>query len=187
MDSIGGDASLEIPVDGLRLNIGSGSRRPPGYYNVDIQEDPKATRKLDAIGHAKSVPLPDGCACELMAIHFWEHLFRWECDEVMAEWKRLLRPGGKLVLELPNLIKCCQNVIDGRMRGGKHPDQLGMWGLFGDDRFKDPHMIHKYGWSPQTLEAYLKEQGFVKIKHLPTVFHPAGRDHRDMRIEARRA
>jgi hypothetical protein len=105
-----------------------------------------------------------------MAIHLWEHLYRWECDEVITEWKRLLRPGALLVLELPDMIKFCKNIIEGTTRGGKHPDQLGMWAAWGDPRTGDPHMNH----------------GFTNIRHLPTVYHPAGRAHRDMRVEARR-
>ncbi len=169
----------------MKLNLGAGSRRPAGYFNIDIQENPDAPSKLDAIGHVKSLPLPDACADEIMAIHLWEHLYRWECDEVIAEWKRVLKPGGLLVLEMPDLIKFCKNIIDGAMRGGKHPDQLGMWAAYGDPRTGDPHMNHKWGWSPATITAYLTEHGFTAIQEKPTVYHPAGRKHRDMRIEAR--
>lgn len=175
---------MEVPKNGLRLNVGAGSRRPPGYFNVDVQENPNAPKKLDATCHVKAIPLPDNCAEEVMAIHVWEHIYRWECDEVIVEWKRLLRAGGKLVLELPDMIKFCKNILDGRVKGGKHPDQLGMWAGWGDPRTKDPYMVHVWGWSPQSLSDFLSSHGFIKIKHLPTQYHPAGRDHRDMRIEA---
>lgn len=175
---------MEIPVDGLRLNVGAGSRRPPGWFNVDIEENPDAPQPLDLLSDAKKIDLPDGCASELMAIHLFEHLYRWEADDVIEEWKRLLRPGGKLILELPDLMKFCKNILDGAMRGGKNPDQLGMWGAYGDPRTKNPYMCHRWGWSPATLTALLAAHGFVKIKELPTQFHPAGRNFRDMRIEA---
>lgn len=178
---------MEIPNEGIRLNVGAGARRPEGYFNVDAVENPGAPKKLDAVCMAGGIPLPDGSVKELMAIHLWEHLYLWECDAVITEWKRLLRPGGRLVLELPDMIKFCKNIIDGAMKGGKHADQLGMWGAWGDPRFKDPYMTHRWGWSPHTLSEFLKSHGFIKIKHLPTVYHPAGRDHRDMRIEAIRS
>lgn len=175
---------MEIPEDGIRLNVGAGARRPEGYFNVDAVENSDAPRKLDAVCLADSIPLPDGSVKELMAIHLWEHIYRWNCDTVMEEWKRLLKPGGLLVLELPDLMKFCKNILEHAGRGGKHPDQLGMWAAYGDPRSGDPHMNHKWGWSPETLTEFLKEHGFIKIKHLPTVYHPAGRKHRDMRIEA---
>jgi hypothetical protein len=100
----------------------------------------------------------------------------------------VMAPEAKLILELPDLYKCAVNLIEGhRMKAGKHPDQMSMWGLYGDPRYNDPNMCHRWGWTPQSLEAYLKEHGFKEIKHLPTVYHPAGREHRDMRIEAIRA
>lgn len=187
MDSIGSGASVAIPAEGLRLNVGCGSRTLPGYFNCDIERNPDAPRDPDMLCDAKSIPLPDGCARELMAIHVFEHMYRWECEPVLAEWRRLLRPGGLLILELPDLIKCCKNILDIRIKGGKHPDQLGRWGLYGDPRTENKFMCHPWAWAPEELMGFLKENGFTKCEHKITQFHPAGRSHRDMRIEARRA
>lgn len=167
----------------MRLNIGCGGRRIPGYTGVDAVERPAA----EIIARADKIPLEDGSVDEIMAIHLWEHFYRWECDNVIAEWKRLLKPGATLVLELPNLVKCCENLIHGRMVGGKHADQLSYWGLYGDPRDGDQFMAHRWGWTPASLTSFLKEHGFIKIVEQPTQWHPAGRDHRDMRIVARRA
>lgn len=175
---------MEIPVEGLRLNIGAGSRRPPGYFNCDIEESPSAPKPLDLVCDAKSIPLPDGCASEVMLIHVFEHFYRWEIEGVIREWLRLLKPGGRLVLELPNLVKCCQNYLDGRMRGGKDPDQLARWGIYGDPRTGNKYMNHPWGYAPEEVKALLTAGGFLKAKESPTQHHPAGREHRDMRIEA---
>lgn len=164
----------------MKLNIGCGGRRIDGFTGVDAVQRPAA----DIIARADNIPLPDGSVEEIMAIHLWEHFYRWDCDKVIAEWSRLLQPGGRLVLELPNLIKCCENVIHGRMVGGKEPDQLSMWGLYGDPREGDEFMAHRWAWSPKTLKDFLEAKGFIKIYERPTQWHPAGRDHRDMRIEA---
>lgn len=175
---------MEIPKDGLRLNVGCGSRTLPGYFNCDIEHNPEAPRAPDLLCDAKSIPLPDGCASELMAIHVFEHFYRWESEGVLQEWKRLLRSGGTLILELPNLVKCCQNYLDGRMKGGKNPDQLARWGIYGDPRTGNHWMCHPWGYSPEELMGMLKDAGFVKAKETQTQYHPAGRKHRDMRIEA---
>lgn len=167
----------------MKLNIGAGGKRLPGYTGVDVVERPGA----DIVAPAHQVPLPDGSAEELIAIHLVEHILPWELKTVLAEWHRLLQPGGLLVLEMPDLIKCCKNILDGRMKGGKHPDQLGMWGLFGDDRYQDPYMLHRWSYTFKTLAPIVEAAGFVKIVERPTVFHPAGRDHRDFRLEARKA
>lgn len=166
----------------MRLNIGCGGRRLPGYTGVDAVERPAA----DIIARADKIPLPDGSVDEIMAIHLWEHFYRWECDGVIGEWKRLLKPGAQLVLELPNLRKCCENLLSGRADGGKHVDQLSYWGLYGDPRQSDQFMAHRWGWTPETLKAFLVEHGFTKISEEPTQWHPAGRQNRDMRIVSRR-
>lgn len=165
-----------------KLNIGCGGRRMPGYTGIDAVERPAA----DIVAPAHKIPLPDGSVDEILAIHLWEHFYRWECEGVIAEWVRLLKPGGRLVLELPNIVKCCENLISGRMQGGKHIDQLSYWGLYGDPRGGDPFMAHRWGWSPVTLRDFLAENGFTNIIEEPTQFHPAGREHRDMRIVANR-
>jgi predicted SAM-dependent methyltransferase len=114
----------------------------------------------------------------------FEHFYRWEAEGVLREWRRLLKPGGKLILELPNLVKCCQNYLDGRKRGGKDPDQLARWGIYGDPRTGNRYMNHPWGYSPEEMIGLLTAAGFRGAVERPTQFHPAGREHRDMRIEA---
>lgn len=165
----------------IRLNVGAGGRRLKGYTGVDIVKRPGA----DIIAPAHKIPLADGSCEEIIAIHIWEHFYRWQCDGVLKEWRRLLAPGGLLILELPNLIKACQNILSGVE--GKHPDQLGMWACYGDPRQEDEFMSHRWGWTPITLTAILRQQGFVDIVETVPEYHLAGRENRDMRIEARRA
>jgi ubiquinone/menaquinone biosynthesis C-methylase UbiE len=171
----------------MKLNVGCGKRILDGYVNCDIARDPEAEKDPQILCDAKKIPLEDECADELMAIHLFEHFYRWQIEEVLTEWRRLLKPGGRLILELPNLVKCCQNYLDGRARGGKDPDQLARWGLYGDPRTGNPYMNHPWGYSPEELIEILTAAGFKKAVEKQTVFHPAGRQHRDMRIEAVKA
>jgi len=87
----------------LRLNLGSGKWNLEGWYNIDAIVSPLAQRQPDLICDLRSIPLPDGCAIEAMAIHVWEHIDRWECDRTIDEWARLLQPGAALILEMPDL------------------------------------------------------------------------------------
>lgn len=165
------------------MNMGAGGKRVAGYTGVDVVPRPGA----DIVAPAGKVPLPDNSCDEIMAIHLFEHLKEWETAEVLAEWFRLLKPGGKLVLEMPDLRKCCQNILKildgGVVLAGKHPDQAGMYGLYGDPRLKDPLMLHAWSYTYQTIKPILELAGFVKMAELPTVFHPIGRHVRDFRVE----
>jgi predicted SAM-dependent methyltransferase len=164
----------------MKLNIGCGNRKLPGYFGIDAV--PRVAADLVAPAHA--IPLADGCATEILAVHVWEHFYRWECDGVITEWKRLLQDGGRLVLELPDIRKACDNFLHNRTKPGKDPDQLTMWAIYGDPTTRDTGMIHRWGWTPETLQDFLRQHGFKDLRSLSTQFHPVGRDIRDMRIEA---
>jgi SAM-dependent methyltransferase len=166
----------------MRLNVGCGRRRIEGYTGVDAVE----RKGADIVAPAWAIPLADESCDEIMAIHLFEHFYRWECERVLAEWHRLLKPRGRLVLELPDLHKCCLNVIKGR-EAEKFEGQLGMWGLYGDPRDEDPYMTHRWGWTPATLRALLEANGFDRTGEERTEFHPVGRQWRDMRIVAEKA
>ena len=164
----------------LRLNLGAGGKRVPGFTGVDAVARPGA----DIIAKADALPFEDKAAEEIMGIHIFEHILPWEAQSYLEEWFRVLKSGGRLVLEMPDVIKCCQNLIDGVMRGGKHPDQLGYWGLYGDPRLKDEWMLHRWAYCYKTIKPMLEAAGFIKVTEHPTQFHPAGRHCRDFRVEA---
>jgi hypothetical protein len=175
---------VEIPAGGLRLNIGSGKYSLDGYVNIDAAVSPNAPRAPDIVCDVKKIPLPDACAIEVMGIHIFEHLYRWECDEAIREWWRLMRPAGVLILEMPDLLKFCANILEGRNDRGRYPDQLGMWAMYGDPKTKDPLMCHRWGWTFKTLSEFLWLHGFKKCRETQTQWHPIGRGVRDFRIEA---
>jgi hypothetical protein len=82
------------------------------------------------------------------------------------------------VIELPDLLKCCRAVLQGR------EPRRGLWGLYGDPGYRDELMMHRWAWTPDELRAELHAAGFRKIKERDPMFHGKKKD-RDMRIEAR--
>lgn len=162
---------MDLPPGTLvRLNLGAGARSFEGFLNVDLEGEP------DIRADVRAIPLPDGSVEEAMGIHILEHLPRWEAPVALREWARLLRPGGLLVLELPDLVKCCRNVVEGLL-----PDRAGRWGLYGDPTYENELMMHRWGWSPAELKAELLAAGFSSAREYPPQFH---KKYRDMRIEA---
>lgn len=167
----------------MKLNVGAGDRKVPGWVGVDADSSRECA---DVVADARSIPLEDGVASELMAIHLIEHFYVWEVPDALNEWRRLLRPGGRLVLELPDLLRSCRNLISGKRSYGRHPDQLSMWGLYGDPTSKNPYMSHKWGWTFDTLAPVVVSVGFEQVVEARTQFHPIGQDVRDFRLEARK-
>lgn len=172
----------------MRINFWCGRQVLDGFFNVDAVLHPKAPRSpelLHAITFnadgtvANPLPLSDGCADELQAMHAIEHVFEWEAPYLLAEWHRLLAPGGTLVLELPNIELAARNLLAGRDK------QWTMFPFYGDGSHRDPYMTHRYGYTSATIKALVAAAGFIKVQVLPPRTHGARVD-RDMRVEARK-
>lgn len=172
----------------MQINFWCGRQVLDGWLNVDAERHPRAPRAPDLL-HAlrfsrdgaveNPLPLADGCAEALQAMHVIEHVYAWEAPHLVAEWRRLLAPGGRLVLELPSLALAAQNLLAGDV------DQMTMWPIYGDPATRSPLMCHRWGYTQRTVEALLLQAGFGHIEHMLPQTHGA-RATRDMRVEARR-
>lgn len=170
----------------MRINVGCGKQTWPDFFCIDAVEHPKATRPLDlkyAFQFApngallQQIPLDSQCADEVHSYHFIEHVYAWEAPAVIGEFHRLLKPGGRLVVECPDIAKAARHLLGGAK------DQLCMWPLYGDPKTKDPYMCHRWGYTPDTLKRLLKDNGFTRIQAMAPQTH-GRRVNRDMRLEA---
>lgn len=167
---------MGVLIDALvKLDLGAGNKVNEGYIRVGLEPD------HDVVTDLRKLPFPDDYADEAMAIHVIEHFYPWELMPTLIEWRRVLKPGGLLALELPDLYKCCAAFVKD---SGKNP-RNSLWGIYGDSGYADIMMLHKWGYTPETLASVMREAGFVKVKSKDPVFH-ARRLDRDMRLEARK-
>lgn len=159
----------------IRIHAGCGDKRWPGFVNVDLHDDP-VMGSPDIKADIRKMDLQDGYADELHAIHLFEHLPRLEADLVLVEWRRVLKTGGKLVIEVPCLDKIAQNIVNGEKNL-----RLTVLGLFGDPTDKKPDMLHQWCYSKNEMQTMLEGVGFRHVEIMEPKFHKAGRD---MRVEA---
>lgn len=168
----------------MRINFACGKQTWDGFYCIDAVRHQKASRAPDLL-HVLTfdrgtlvnpLPLEDGVADELHSYHFLEHVYAWESPALVAEWARLLKAGGRLILELPNLEAACRNLLSGA------GEQMAMWPLYGDPHHRDVFMCHRWGYTPRTVAELLASE-FHSVRILPPKTHGA-RSNRDMRVEA---
>ena len=158
----------------IKLNIGCGRRVLDGWINVDTRS---RGCKPDIDADVRDLPFPDDYADEVMAIHLIEHFYVWEAPAVIKEWKRVLKPGGKLILECPDLEKTIMHMANGRSE-----PNLTMWPLYGDPSHQDPLMCHKWGYNATSLIKLMEFSGFGKVSLEDAQFHM--KEVRDMRVVA---
>ena len=158
------------PEQAVRLNIGAGGKVIEGWKSVDLAGDP------DIRADVRAIPVPDASVDEAMAIHVLEHLYRWEAPDALREWHRIMKPGGLMAIEVPDLMACCQHVLAHR------GERMGAWGLYGDPGYREPLMVHRWGWTDDELIAEMRAAGFTKVRRAIPQFHKKARD---MRIEGR--
>ena len=164
-------ATTQQPV---RINLGSGLTHFPGRSWISCDRHGFPDVKCDAY----PLPFETDYADEVWAIHLLEHLHRGEAGTALYEWFRVLKPGGKLVIEVPCLDKIAQLIVN-----GERNMRLTTMGLFGDPRDPKPDMLHKWCWSKAELTDTLVGVNFQDVQTMEPWFHlPA----RDMRMEARK-
>lgn len=168
---------------GVKLNLGCGARLLDGFVNVDLAGN-WSTIPPDVVADiTKPLPFEDGYADEIHAYHVLEHFNRWEAGQILADWKRVLKPGGLLVLELPCLDKIVAIFAHALIEGEEADLRMTLWGLYGDPKHRNEAMMHKWCYSAQELGAGLEMLGFVDIEEQrPKTHQPA----RDMRMIARK-
>jgi hypothetical protein len=175
-------APSESPT--IRLNLGCGDKILDGYINVDVVKS-RAGKSPDVICDLHQLtPFPDNHADEILAVHVVEHFWRWEVEAILREWIRVLKPGGRMVLECPNLAAACEAFL-ANPESGSMPDAAGqrtMWVFYGDPRWKDPLMVHRWGYTPKSLVSLLEQSGLVNARQEPAQYKL--KEPRDMRVVA---
>ncbi len=165
----------------IKLNMGCGQDKLPGYLGVD-KYNPAADIKMDLF----ELDLPEDCADEVLASHVIEHLPQHRAPEALKKWFTVLKPGGKLVMEQPDLESLCKEFLE-KDGPDKHNIAMCMFGAFVDDpnnpevKEKGALSPHLFGYTPDTLRDLVGAVGFKDIAVLPaTGPHPG----KNFRLEA---
>lgn len=159
----------------MKLNLGCGSKILDGFVNVDMADNHSKIQPdvvCDITG-----PIPFDEVEEIHAYHVLEHIAPFKVADVLTEWKRALKSGGLLVIEVPCFDKIMRmyahKILDGKDIGLNWK----FW-LWGDPRFNDEKMLHKWCYGVDELGDILYGLGFDNVQLEPAQTHIKERDMR---------
>lgn len=162
----------------MKLHLGCGARRLDGFVNVDIAGD-----AADVRADLRDLPFGDASAEYIVSIHVIEHFHQWEVGPLLREWRRVLRPGGTLHLECPNILLAARNFVAGMESGDMEAAlRLGFMAFYGEWEGANPYMTHRWGFWPESLAGALRDAGFEGMTLRPPQTHM--REARDMAMTA---
>jgi predicted SAM-dependent methyltransferase len=102
--------------------------------------------------------------------HNLEHLQRHEVPQALAEFIRVLKPNGLLLLTLPDLQQVAQLVVEDRLEDQAYHSSSGpitpldmIFGHTASLAHGNLFMAHRTGFTARTLNKALVEAGFVEV------------------------
>ena len=133
----------------IQLNLGCRTRVLDGWKNFDCDPHPG----VDIVGDIRNLSaFSDGSVTEIMASHCAEHVPHTETLPMLKEWARVLEPGGKLYVAVPDFERCVQ------LYGLIGLDDWIVRFLCGDQEYKTAY--HYNLFDEERLSRLLKEAGF---------------------------
>jgi GT2 family glycosyltransferase len=159
----------------IKLNLGSGGVEIPGFLSID-KFDARANILMDI----ENLDLPDNSVEEIMALHIWEHLNPYHSMDNLRKWLRILKPGGKLIMEMPDVEQLCKRFVTANtgerygILNAVH-GSVNTTGVGGPDNITSPHL---FSWFPDSIRDHLQNSGFVNITFGAEQFpHPESNMH----------
>jgi len=160
------------------LNVGCGQRAisilgsslpADGWRELRLDIDPKVDPDIVA-SMTDMAPVPDGSVDAVWSSHNLEHLDPHAVPVALQEFLRVLKPGGTLLLTVPDLQAVAKLVAEDRLDETLYDSRQGpirpldvIYGygpaLAAGNRF----MAHRNGFTPNLLGRLLQEAGFEPV------------------------
>jgi len=163
----------------LVLHVGCGAPREdnlhdrfrtPEWQELRLDIDPRVRPDIVAnIADMRGVPSESVDA--VWSSHNVEHVFAHEVPSVFAEFLRVLRPGGRILVTTPDLQRAAERIATGRLEDALYDSDAGPISpldmVYGHGREISrgfPQMAHRTGYTAQTLRRRLTDAGFVDVQ-----------------------
>jgi len=111
------------PVQRLKkLEVGCGEYQQPGYVHLDVRQ----LKGIDVVCDfgKERLPFQNNEFEEILSNHSIEHVSWRKVGHVIAEWHRVLQPGGRVFFRTPDLRFICETYLAGKTTP-EHPNDEG--------------------------------------------------------------
>jgi len=161
---------------GIRLHLGCSMLYLNDFINVDI-DNPIADVEADA---ANLSAFKDNTISLILASHLIEHFNKYDAIKALKEWYRVLKSGGWLVIEAPDIEKCFKLYLEYDDKEKKDEMLSCIYGL----NIYGTFMAHLWGYTGKDICNLLKEVGFSYVEEKEPIQH-LGSTH-NLRVDARK-
>ncbi len=143
-----------------KLHIG-GQIQAAGWEILNANPGPD----VDHEGNANDLSrFPDATFADVYASHVLEHLdYQGELAKALAEWLRVLEPGGRLYVSVPDMDVLARLFLEKELLSMNDRFSI-MRMMFGGHL--DQHDYHVVGLNEEFLTWYLTEAGYVKVRRV---------------------
>lgn len=143
----------------LKLNLGSGKYHLPGFVNADLEAGDVRVNLA-----VVPWPWPDRSAELIVASHILEHFTREGGWNFLKECRRIIAPGGRLLLAVPDLDRFIAARLTGDYRSLAGYRWTSLDDLMGGGEAEEnPAWRHRYAYSFGSLAWTLMMCGFRDI------------------------
>ena len=160
------------------LNVGCGPRAvtiigsvfpADEWREIRLDIDPGVAPDIVA-SMTDMAPVPDGTVDAVWSSHNLEHLFPHEVPLALREFLRVLRPGGQLLLAVPDLQTVAKRVAEDRLDDALNMSSAGpitpldvIYGYGAAIATGRHFMAHRTGFTARTLGKALQAAGFEPV------------------------
>jgi SAM-dependent methyltransferase len=115
--------------------------------------------------------VPSGSVQAVWSAHNLEHLFPHEVPVALAEFNRVLAPGGFVLVTMPDLQQVAELVVQGRLEDAAYMSAMGpispidmLYGHRASIAQGNHFMGHKGGFVASSLAMHLEQAGFQSVR-----------------------
>lgn len=132
-------SNLDRQCDQVCLNVASSTCMVEGFINLDnhvllsLLRMPRVMRRFLSSGHRtvldnyekligkhafirhdcrKPLPFGDRTVDHILCSHFLEHVFSNEADEIISDFRRVLKPAGTVHIILPDILEMARRYVE---------------------------------------------------------------------------